>query len=97
MKLRFVLGGTAWALLAFAALSVAGDPSMTVPVGLFWAGSAFFAVRGLIVLLKSGSESSHGNSCCVTVCLSKPVASSSTTWATQMVPIYCGQILKRVS
>lgn len=93
MKPRMIAGGIAWLLLALVAISLADDPGMAVPVWLFWAGSGFLAVRGVLALLKRERAAPRGKSGTVSVCLAKPMVSPSVDNAMQAMPKYCRSVL----
>lgn len=93
MKPRMIAGGIAWLLLALGAISLAGNAGMAVPVWLFWAGSGFLAMRGVLALLKGRSAGPRGKRGSVSVCLSRPIASPGVDYARRSVPGYCQSLM----
>lgn len=95
MKPRLLIGLAAWAVLAMAALSLASDPNMAVPVFLFWAGSGFLAVRGVIRLIQRKRSAPRNQAVTVCVCLAKPRHSPDIERIKTQLPPYCRLVMGR--
>lgn len=91
--LRYVLGIVAWMFLALLAIGSANDPSLRVPVMLFWLGTAVIVVVGVYRLVRSTSRAGNRGDA-VAVCV-KRQDSDSVAAALSSLPASLASLVRR--
>lgn len=90
--LKYVFGIGAWLFLATLAIDARDDQGLTVPVALFWAGSLAAIVGSVWVWVRRG-RISKGRTDDVTVCVGRPLISSSIAFGVSALPVEAAALL----